>query len=201
MGATLKDFSARTGFPVSTLSKLENGKLGMTYEKLLRLSRSLGIDIADLITDATAHATTACPVGKPEVELAQPRVGRREITRAGGGPVIETTTYAYRYPASDLMYKTLTPMFVDVTVRSIDDFDTLMRHPGDEYALVLEGAVMFHSDLYKPSRLDVGDSIYFDGNMGHAYVAAIDGPCRLICVCSAPDEELEASRNAFLKCS
>jgi quercetin dioxygenase-like cupin family protein len=70
-----------------------------------------------------------------------------------------------------------------------------MRHPGEEFAIVLEGSVDFHCDLYAPVRLEVGDTIYFDGMMGHGYLAASDGPCRVLCVCSARDEELKSSLN------
>ncbi len=187
-GATLKDFSAITGLPISTLSKLENGKLGMSYVKLLKLSQSLGVDLTDLINDAPRNA------GKRDTA---PVLGRREITRSGDGPIIKTTTYQYQYPSSDIVHKSLNPMFIDVTARSIDEFEDLMRHPGEEYAVVIEGKVDFYCDLYKPARLELGDSIYFDGNMGHAYVAVLDTPCRVLVVCSAPDEELRDAREAF----
>jgi transcriptional regulator with XRE-family HTH domain len=187
-GATLKEFSELTGLPISTLSKLETGKLGMTYEKLLRLSRSLKVDLTYLIREEPRSSGRVEPVAV---------LGRREITRARKGPVVKTTTYEYQYPSSDIVRKSLNPMFIDVTARSIDEFGDLMRHPGEEYAVVLEGAVDFHCDLYKPARLEVGDSIYFDGNMGHAYVAVLDTPCRVLAICSAPDEALRESRDAF----
>jgi transcriptional regulator with XRE-family HTH domain len=188
-GATLKDFSELTGLPVSTLSKLETGKLGMSYQRLLKLSQSLGVDLTALIRDL--------PETKPRE--AAPALGRREITRANEGPMVKTQVYEYRYPASELVRKTLNPMIMDITARSINEFEDLMRHPGEEYALVTEGAVDFYSDHYKPTRLEKGDSIYFDGNMGHAYVAVLETPCRLLAVCSAPPEELIESRTKFEK--
>lgn len=42
-GLTLRDLAARTGLPYSTLSKLENGKMAMTYDKLVRLAQGLGV--------------------------------------------------------------------------------------------------------------------------------------------------------------
>jgi len=189
-GATLKEFAELTGFPASTLCKLENGKLGMSYERLLSISRSLDVDITELIKRDPPHDARVDPA---------PVLGRREITRAGEGPVIQVSTYVYRYPASDLIHKMLNPMIIEVTARSINEFENLMRHPGEEYALVMEGAVDFYCDLYKPVRLRAGDSVYFDGNMGHAYVAVLDTPCRVLSVCSAPDEELRESRDNFEK--
>lgn len=182
-GWTLAEVSKRTGMPVSTLSKVENGKMSLSYEKLLRLSRGLSIDITRLFA---ASAPAAAP---------NAATGRRTITRANKGPSIRTATYDYVYPAADLLNKTLNPMIIDVQVRSIEEFGDLMRHPGEEYALVLEGQCEFHCDLYAPALMGVGDSIYFDGLMGHAYIAVGDGPCRILSVCSATDADLKSALN------
>lgn len=179
---TLAQVSQRVGLPVSTLSKVETGKMSLSYDKLLRISKGLDIDIARLF------------MGEAPTPVAQ-FTGRRSITRANEGPRIRTSTYAYVYPAAELLRKSLNPMIIDVQVRSIEEFGELMRHPGEEFALVLEGAVDFHCDLYAPARLNTGDSIYFDGAMGHGYVAVVDGPCRILSVCSARDEDLKSALN------
>ena len=85
-------------------------------------------------------------------------------------------------------------MIIEVTARSIDEFDELTRHGGEEYAYVVEGSVEFHSDLYAPLVLDKGDSIYFEAAMGHAYVALGDGDCKILSICSADESELEIRR-------
>src|ERR1039458_4083448 len=40
-GWTLKEVSRRTGYPVSTLSKIENDRVSLTYDKLTRISAGL----------------------------------------------------------------------------------------------------------------------------------------------------------------
>ena len=182
-GLTLAEVSERTGIPVSTLSKVETGKMSLSYEKLVRLSHGLDIDIARLF---------AAPVS-PSVAAQRPATGRRSITPASAGASIETSTYHYTYPSADLLNKALNPMIIEVKVRSIDDFGELMRHPGEEYVLVLEGECEFHTDMYAPSLLKTGDSAYFDASMGHGYVAVGDGPCRILSVCSANDADLKSS--------
>ena len=182
-GLTLAEVSERTGIPVSTLSKVETGKMSLSYEKLVRLSHGLDIDIARLF---------AAPVS-PSVAAQRPATGRRSITPANAGASIETATYNYTYPSADLLNKALNPMIIEVKVRSIDDFGELMRHPGEEYVLVLEGECEFHTDMYAPSLLKTGDSAYFDASMGHGYVAVGDGPCRILSVCSANDADLKSS--------
>lgn len=180
-GWTLADVSERTRIPVSTLSKIETGKMSLSYEKLLRLSQGLEIDITRLFAAAAALPAAT-----------HTATGRRSITLAGEGPSIQTATYHYTYPSADLLNKLLNPMIIDIKVRSIDDFGDLMRHSGEEYVLVLEGECEFHSDIYAPSLLQKGDSVYFDASMGHGYVAVGDGPCRILSVCSATDADLKS---------
>lgn len=181
-GWTLSEVSERTGIPVSTLSKIETGKMSLSYEKLLRLSRGLEIDITELFAAAASQ-----PVATHTAS------GRRSITPFGEGPSIETATYNYTYPSSDLLNKLLNPMIIEVKVRSIEEFGDLMRHSGEEYMLVLDGECEFHSDIYAPSLLKKGDSVYFDASMGHGYVAVGEGPCRILSVCSATDADLKSA--------
>jgi transcriptional regulator with XRE-family HTH domain len=181
-GWTLAEVSERTAIPVSTLSKIETGKMSLSYEKLLRLSRGLEIDITDLFA-----AAASLPVATHTAS------GRRSITPFGEGPSIQTATYNYTYPSADLLNKLLNPMIIEIKVRSIEEFGDLMRHAGEEYVLVLDGECEFHSDIYAPSRLKTGDSVYFDATMGHGYVAVGDGPCRILSVCSAADADLKSA--------
>jgi uncharacterized cupin superfamily protein len=57
---------------------------------------------------------------------------------------------------------------------------------------VLEGAVDMYCDLYAPTRLHAGESIYFDSGMGHAFIASAPGPCRFLSICSHPEHPLAA---------
>lgn len=180
-GWTLAEVSERTGLPVSTLSKIENGKMSLSYDKLARLSTGLDVDIGALFS----QGRPAPPVNAFH--------GRRSITRAGDGRAIETSTYGHLYPASDLLHKRFVPIVAEVRARSLEAFGEMIRHPGEEYAFVLEGVVELHTDLYAPVRLETGDSIYFDSGMGHAYIAASEGPCRLLSICSGEESQLRAA--------
>lgn len=177
-GRTLAEISAGSGLPVSTISKLENGKMSLSFDKLTRLSAAIGVDIAQLFDASAVSAPSA--------------TGRRSVTRKGEGATIETHAYGHIYPASDVLKKRFVPIIADVHCRSIAEFGELIRHPGEEYAYVLEGAVELHTDLYAPVRLEAGDSIYFDSGMGHAYIAVADGPCRVLSICSGDEPQLKA---------
>jgi transcriptional regulator with XRE-family HTH domain len=173
-GLTLRELATRTGLPFSTLSKLENGKMGMSYDKLVLLAQALRIDIGTLVA--------AAPVERPATQA----VGRRSITRAGQPPNSSSERYQHRYLAPDLLGKIMVPMIIDIEARSLEEHRGIVRHEGEEYLYVVSGSMELHSDLYAPLRLDQGDSIYFDSGMAHAYVCVSDEPCRVLSVCAGP---------------
>ena len=175
-GWTLTEVSRRTGLSISTLSKIENHKLSLSYDKLARLCEGLEVDIARFFGNT--------PTSDDDVVVAGPTSGRRSLALSGDGDVIDTEHYRYLYPASDVLNKRFIPVIIDVHERSRADFGKLTGHPGEEYVYVLEGCVEVHSDLYTPTLLRTGDSLYFDSGMGHAFVAVGDGPCRLLSICS-----------------
>ena len=180
-GWTLADVSRRTGLPTSTLSKIENDRMSPTFDKLARISTGLQIDIARLFDgDAGADPQPAAS-------------GRRCIVRAGEGKAIETKNYSHLYPAWDLLNKRIIPIVAELHARSLEEFGELIRHPGEEYTYVLEGEVDLYTSEYAPVHLKTGDSIYFDSGMGHAYIAAAQGPCRVLSLCSAPETQLIAA--------
>ena len=180
-GWTLKEVSRRTGYPVSTLSKIENDRVSLTYDKLTRISAGLDVDFSSLFgaQEVTAEASAVH--------------GRRSITRAGEGRSIESKNYFHLYAATELLNKRLIPIIVEIRARSLEEFGELVRHSGEEYIYVLEGEVDVHTSAYAPVRLKSGDSIYFDSTMGHAYIAANSGPCRVLGVCSGTESQMIAA--------
>ena len=181
-GWTLAEVSQRTGLPPSTLSKIENDKMSLSFDKLSRLSSGLQIDISALFRGANGDEETPGAF-----------TGRRSVVRLGEGKAIETGNYSHLYPAWELLNKKIIPIVAELHARSLEEFGELVHHPGEEYAIVLEGEVDLYTSLYAPVRLKTGDSIYFDSGMGHAYIAASDGRCRVLSVCSAPETQIIAA--------
>jgi transcriptional regulator with XRE-family HTH domain len=179
-GWTLADVAQKTGLSVSTLSKVENGKSGLNYTTLMKLGQGMGVDIGQLLVgpDAPVQAATG---------IAQ---GSRAITRAGSATLVEDPSYIHKCHAAELLRRSLHPMILEVKARSIEEFGELRSHPGEEFTFVLEGAVDLYSQEYAPTRLNAGDSIYFDAGMPHAFIAASEGPCRLLSVFS--ESQLQA---------
>ncbi|QXQ05384.1 XRE family transcriptional regulator [Sphingosinicellaceae bacterium] len=171
--------AAKTGIPQSTLSKLENGKMRMTYEKLVRLGAGLEVDIGRLIQKAGSDAPSA-----------KPGPGRRSVVRAGEASGVHFMKQHHSYIAAEYLGKTMMPILIQVVARHIDELNGMLAHRGEEYLYVLEGSMELHSEFYAPLRLDAGDSIYFDSGMAHAYLHVGDAPCRVLSVCSGADAEM-----------
>ncbi len=177
-GWTLSDVSLRTGLPVSSLSKIENDKLALSFEKLVRISDGLGIDITELFGPSAVEAPR------------QDGAARRSITRAGDGKVIEMGRGNYLYVAAELLNKRMVPIVGEVFAKDIKTYGDFLRHPGEEYVYVIEGILELHTDMYTPARLEAGDSVYFDSSMGHAYIAVGDEPCRILSVCTTSEAQM-----------
>lgn len=173
-GLTLRQLAKVAGLPFSTLSKLENGKMAMTYDKLLRLAQSLNVDLGSLV--APSPAAAASP----------PVSGRRSVTPAGKWAEAISERFRHHYPAADLLRKLMVPVIIDVQARDLAEFGPLVRHEGEEYLYILSGAMELHSDLYSPLLLKQGDSVYFDSGMAHGYIRVSDDPCQVLTVCAGP---------------
>lgn len=167
---TLKQLSELSGISASTLSKIENGQLSPTYEKIAALARALRVDAGNLFDAGTRSAP----------------LGRRSISRKGEGVPYQNEQYAYEALATDLSNKQFVPLVATVKAHELAAFPELLRHEGEEFLYVLEGSVIVHTDLYAPFELAQGDSCYFDSTMGHACISGSKRDARVLWVCSNP---------------
>ncbi len=173
---TLKEMSARTSIPMSTLSKVEHDNLTLTYDKLVQLSQKLNIRISELFADSP--------------DVAGPAVtARRSIGHLQDAVRVNTKNYDYHYLCPELRRKRMIPILTRIRAKSAEEFGELVRHSGEEYIYVLEGQIKVHTEFYDPVVLKPGESIYLDSNMGHAYVTA-DGceEATVLGICSSTGE-------------
>lgn len=173
-GLTLSDLASRSGLAASTLSKIENGQMSPTYDTLHSLAEGLQVDITELVTGGRG----------PSVN------GRRAVTRKGEGIVRATEQYDYEFLCTDIANRKLTPLLADIKAKSIHSFDTLLRHPGEEFIFVLYGQVELHTEFYAPTHLQTGDCCYFDSTMGHALINSGDEDVKVLWVVSSFDVPL-----------
>jgi transcriptional regulator with XRE-family HTH domain len=180
-GWTLKEMSQRTAIPVSTLSKVEHDRLTLTYDKLVQLSQRLNIRISELFADPT--------------DIVEPAVtARRSIGNMEDAVRVNTKNYDYYYLCPELRRKRMIPIITRIRAKSAEEFGSLVHHSGEEYIYVLAGGIQVLTEFYDPVVLHVGESIYLDSNMGHAYVTA-EGcdEAVVLGVCSSTDESLMES--------
>ncbi|GGK57411.1 helix-turn-helix domain-containing protein [Amphritea balenae] len=154
---TLEEASKRTGLARSTLSKIENEQISPTFTAVNKLVKGLGIDIPQLFTQPTKKAPGSG--------------GRRDITRCGEGKPHPTPTYEHELLATQLSSKKMIPFKTTVRTHSWDEYEDWVRHDGEEFLFVLSGSIMFYTEFYEPIELSVGDSAYYDCEMGHALVS------------------------------
>lgn len=180
-GWTLKQMSAHSGIPVSTLSKVEHDRLTLTYDKLQQLSQRLGLRMSELF----AEGDDAAP---------QPVTARRSIGTIDTSIRVETPNYDYYYLCTELRKKRMIPVVTKIRAKSAEQFGALVKHAGEEYIYVLKGRIVVTTEFYDPVILDEGQSIYLDSSMGHAYLAA-DGcaEAEVLGIMSSADEELMAA--------
>jgi transcriptional regulator with XRE-family HTH domain len=177
---TLKEMSERSSIPVSTLSKVEHDRLTLTYDKLVQLSQRLNIPISELFADAGA---------------AEPAVtARRSIGHVEDAVRVNTKNYDYYYLCPELRKKRMVPILTRIRAKSAEEFGALVHHSGEEYIYVLKGVIKVLTEFYDPVVLSVGESIYLDSNMGHAYVTG-EGcdEATVLGMCSSTDESLMES--------
>ena len=178
LGWTLKEMSARSGIPISTLSKVEHDRLTLTYDKLQQLSQRLNLRMSELFAEGD--------------EIAEPQVtARRSIGRLDQALRVNTPNYDYFYLCTELRRKLMIPIITRIRARTLEEFGALVRHPGEELIYVLEGRIEVHTAFYDPVVLEQGESIYIDSTMGHAYLAG-DG-CEeavVLGVCSSVEDSL-----------
>jgi transcriptional regulator with XRE-family HTH domain len=180
-GWTLKEMSERTDIPVSTLSKVEHDRLTLTYDKLVQLSQRLNIRISELFAD-------------PDEVVEAAVTARRSIGSMDEAVRVNTKNYDYYYLCPELRRKRMIPIITRIRAKSAEEFGSLVTHSGEEYIYVLEGGIQVLTQFYDPVVLHVGESIYIDSNMGHAYVTA-EGcdEALVLAVCSSTDESLMES--------
>ncbi|MFJ4385601.1 helix-turn-helix domain-containing protein [Pseudomonas sp. NPDC089408] len=157
---TLKQLSEASGVPLSTLSKMELAQVSVSYEKLAAAARALNVDIAQLFR---ASGMVSAPVPVTVVVDSLPE--------AAG---YSTGTYDYHPIAGDFPERRMTPAYARIIARERGQFDDFIRHPGQEFALVLRGRVRIEFETGEAVSIGPQETAYFDSQVGHIYLSESD---------------------------
>ncbi|MDF2140904.1 XRE family transcriptional regulator [Paenirhodobacter sp. CAU 1674] len=166
-GLTLTALAAQSGVSAASLSRIEGAQLSPTFDVLVKICKGLDLAIPELLN----------------YRRMQRLSGWRSLARAGQGRVIETPQYRLEPLCDDVAAKPYLVFRATILARSLEAFEALQSHPGQEQIVVQSGRVRVHTEHYAPVDLGPGDSFAFDSAMGHALISLSDAPAEVLWVC------------------
>lgn len=141
---TLRDMSACTQIPVSTLSKVEHNRLTLSFDRLNAIANRLGIDVTDLFSpQTTSTALTPC---------------RRSLERLN--PIRDPAASLALF--ADLTHKRMSPTLIHLRTNTTTP---PVANTGEQLLFILHGTIDVHTRYYAPTRLTAGEAIYLDSEM------------------------------------
>lgn len=162
-GLTLAELARRSGVSISTISKIENGKISGGFETIYKLARGLGVLVTEIVDS--------------EAEAREPMA----VHRGNRADVHPTGLYDY-YPQAFRHAGALNPYLMVIHTRTVPDRLDWSIHRGEEVIMVLEGAIDLHQEGAPPQRLEARDSACFDSGRRHCFVSIGKGPARIVSV-------------------
>jgi transcriptional regulator with XRE-family HTH domain len=165
-GFSMAQLAARSGVPVSTISKIENGQLNPSLVHAINLASALDANLGFLADQSrTRHA-------------------RYSIVRAG-------QRERRRFPEIDMVLEDLNAGFapgllearIGVIEAGTSSGTDYMTHPGDEFVHVIAGSVSYDID---GSIVDLqeGDCLHFKCRVPHRWTNTFCEPSTLLWVFS-----------------
>ncbi|MFW8633529.1 helix-turn-helix domain-containing protein [Cribrihabitans pelagius] len=165
-GLTLEEAAKAAAIGRSTLSKIENNQTRPSFDIIRRLMQTLELETPQLFLQSAQSGIS----------------GRRDFTRTGLGEHKETATYDHELLCNELTSKRMVPYISTIKARDVSDFDSWVRHRGEEFMFVLSGELMLYTEHYRPLRMAAGDSVYYDSGMGHGCVSISEEDAKVLWV-------------------
>jgi len=159
---SLRELAQHSGISASQLSKIESGKAKLTVETALNLAGILQVPAALFLSEPRHKA-----------------MARRSVTRKAQGARHTSPGMKMEVLCGEFKEKHQLFWKVKVTAKSLEENGGWRQHPGQEFLHVLSGTLELHSQYYDQIVLKAGDSILFDADQPHAYVA-VDGAVELL---------------------
>jgi transcriptional regulator with XRE-family HTH domain len=167
---TLERLSELTGISISSLSRIENTRLGMTIEKVEMLAHALKVSPETLVSRnrrGRGGARAAHPA-RPGAGAARFMVDRARERHASRDRELNM----------EYLFDRDTERSLDclhLTVEAVNIWDSeFVRHPGEKIIYIISGAVVVYCENQSPIVLEKGDSLYMDAYVWHSIVAVND---------------------------
>jgi transcriptional regulator with XRE-family HTH domain len=159
-----RELARRIGLSASMISQIESGQSKPSVSTLYAIVSELGVSVDDIFRGgngvaATADAEGGNGPGPPADHGAMVRLEDRHVIDLDSGVRWERLT-THEHEDVDFLH-----VIYDVGGSSASD-DKMMRHPGREYGVVLEGRLGVQLG-FEEYALGPGDSIAFDSTQPH----------------------------------
>jgi len=173
---TLEQLSDLTGISVSSLSRIENTRLGLTIEKVEMLAQALDVAPESLLSRTRDGG--APPTAKRRSK-ARPGPARFMVDRARDRKASLDRELRVEYLFDRDTDRSLDCLHLTVQAISIWESE-FVRHPGEKIIYVISGATIVYCERQAPVILERGDSLYLDAHLWHSIVAVNDQPAELL---------------------
>lgn len=165
-GLTLEEAARSASIGRSTLSKIENNQTRPSFDIIRRLMQALELETPQLFVQSSKSNIS----------------GRRDFTRSTEGERQSTATYEHELLCNELSSKRMLPYISVIKARDIGEFDSWVRHRGEEFMYVISGELTLFTEHYRPLHLAAGDSVYYDSGMGHGCISTSEEDARVLWV-------------------
>lgn len=154
---TLQDLTDSTGLSKPLLSQIENDQVIPPLTTLLRIAKAFKVGLHTFFEE---EGTSKCVY----VAAGESRQLSRSSLPAG-----MTHPYIYHSLAFGKKNRHMEPYIIEFDNREITD-DLMTSHEGEEFLFLLEGEIILYYGE-QTIRMRPGDSVYYDSNEKHAFVA------------------------------
>jgi transcriptional regulator with XRE-family HTH domain len=173
------------GMKQSSLSKVENGLMSLSYDRLVEVARRLEIDISDLFMTE--------PEGRNSVAAS----ARICVDRANDAKPVKWENFRYRHFGVEVKERLMIPMYGEVTPAKGRPEREFGGYSGERFLYVIDGTIEFHSEFYETYTLNAGDAIYFDIRMKHSFVAPEGKKAKCLLVTASEDRKFMEMERAL----
>jgi len=161
-GYSMRRLSDETGFSLSFLSKLENGKTSITIRNLVKLLSFYGVTLSDVF---------AAPSSKKFAFRRE----ERKVIESSESITLELLVEDHENNMEPLV----------ATFQPHAKYVEPLEHGGEEFAFVVKGELRFELEN-TTHHLREGDCVYFPGEKSHGWENLSDGEAILLMVTYPP---------------
>ena len=163
---TVEEMAEVLEITVTEYEEYESGKRDFSFTFLYKCAEKFGIDIIELLTGDNPH------------------LSEFTVVRGGKGlPIKRREGFNYYHLAANFKGKLAEPFIVEAAYDESAQSEPVhtSTHEGQEFDLVLEGALKFVYEDHT-TYLNEGDSVYYNSGKPHGMIAVSEKGCKFLAI-------------------